>query len=128
MTAIRQMTKVDRERLKKLAAFAPIFRNPQAAFGKWHPSTGQGTKEDPLTMPWFEMSETAHQFITVANGFIETLKDFDWTKWIEQPEGQKLSRDRNAVAFPNSEQLAKLSLALGSSGPLRRRYIGKSLW
>jgi Family of unknown function (DUF6508) len=63
-------------------------------------------------MPWFEMSEAADQFITVANGFIETLKDFDWTKWIEQPEGQKLSRDRNAIALANSEQLAKLSLAL----------------
>ena len=62
-------------------------------------STGRGTKEDPLTMPWFEMSEAADQFITVANGFIDTLKDFDWTKWIEQPEGQKLSCDRNATVM-----------------------------
>jgi hypothetical protein len=43
-------------------------------------------------MPWFEMSEVADKFISMANGFIETLKDFDWTKWIQQPEGQKLFR------------------------------------
>ena len=83
-------------------------------------------------MPWFEMSEAADQFITVANGFIETLKDFDGTKWIEQPEGQKLSRDRNAIALASSEQLAKLSLALVRQdrfvkGALAKAYDDKIL-
>jgi hypothetical protein len=43
-------------------------------------------------MPWFEMSEVADKFISTANGFIETLKDFGWTKWIQQPERPKLFR------------------------------------
>jgi Family of unknown function (DUF6508) len=54
--------------------------------------TGRTCRSDPLIMPWFEMSEVADKFISMANGFIETLKDFDWTKWIQQPEGQKLFR------------------------------------
>ena len=112
MTPKGKANKLDRERLKRLAAFAPTFRNPQTAFGRWHPSTGQGTMKDPLIGPWFEMSEVADQFIGVANGFIETLKDFDWTKWIQQREGKKLSGSTDAIASANGEQLAKLSLAL----------------
>jgi hypothetical protein len=83
-------------------------------------------------MPWFEMSEVADQFIAVANGFIETLKDFDWTKWIEQPEGQKLSGNPHAIASASGEQLVKLSLALVRQdrfveGALAKAYDDKIL-
>jgi hypothetical protein len=63
-------------------------------------------------MPWFEMSEVADKFISMANGFIETLKDFDWTKWIQQPEDRSFSGRPDAIASANGEQLAKFSLAL----------------
>ena len=115
MTTEVKMTKADQERLKRLAAFAPIFRNPQFAFGQWHSPTGRGTGEDPLVMLWFGMSETAHQFIVVAHEIVETLKrkGFVWTKWIEQPEGQKLfSGNIDAIASANGEQLTKLAFAL----------------
>jgi hypothetical protein len=35
--------------------------------------TGRTCRSDPLIMPWFEMSEVADKFISMANGFIETL-------------------------------------------------------
>jgi len=38
---------------------APAFRDPATVFGNWHGATGKGTPEEPMTMPWFEMSEVA---------------------------------------------------------------------
>jgi Family of unknown function (DUF6508) len=132
MTANIKMNKFERAWLERLAAFAPAFRNPQIAFGKWHPTTGEGTLESPLTMPWFEMSEVARQFINIANGFIEGLKPFDWTEWLRHGEGRKLFESSNAIATADGEQLAKLSLALVRQdrfveGTLAKAYDDKIL-
>ena len=120
MTTKGKMTKADRERLESLAAFAPIFRNPQFAFGKWHYPTGEG----PLFMAWFEKSEAANQFLVVAHEIVETLKrkGFDWTKWIEQPEGQRLffwQHRHNSVG--QRRATGEAGVRLGSRRPLLRR-------
>jgi hypothetical protein len=42
------MTDQDKDRLKRLAAFAPIFRDPETVFGEMIPPTGGGTRKTPL--------------------------------------------------------------------------------
>ena len=55
MIANNRHPRVDRNkaRLKQLASFGPIFRDPKKGFGELvFPMAGKGTKEDPLVMPW----------------------------------------------------------------------------
>ena len=55
MTAAHDHTRKadqNKDRLKRLAAFAPIFRDPKTVFGEMIAGTGSGTMQDPLTFPW----------------------------------------------------------------------------
>jgi hypothetical protein len=69
MTATRDHTRKayqNKDRLKRLAAFAPIFRDPKTVFGEMIAPTGSGTPQDPLTFPWYKTSEVADSFIDMA--------------------------------------------------------------
>jgi len=106
-------------RLKQLAAFAPAFRDPATVFGKWHGATGKGTPAEPMTMPWFEMSDVAARFCGVVNDFIFR-------------EGRQLTTNLNAIGAADGVQLAKLALALVRQdrfveGALAKAYEDKVL-
>jgi hypothetical protein len=119
-------------RLKQLAAFAPAFRDPATVFGKWHGATGKGTPAEPMTMPWFEMSEVAARFCDVVNDFSLNLDGFDWPRWVKSREGRQLTTNLSAVAAADGVQLAKLALALVRQdrfveGALAKAYEDKVL-
>ena len=122
----------NKDRLKRLAAFGPIFRDPKTVFGEWiFPTTGKGTKEDPFESPWFQTSEYGHRFSRTANDLFGSwfeksqyvdrfstkngdgpLGTFNWEKWINTPEGHRLYTSRGAIASANGEQLARLAFTL----------------
>lgn len=97
-------------KLHELAAFGPIFRDPTTTFGRWHPSQGKGTEDDPTTFPYFEFSETATRFMRMLQeaGWIQ---NFNWIAWAHGTEGQKLVREPGAIAGASPDQLAKLLTA-----------------
>jgi putative ABC transport system substrate-binding protein len=53
MTTADKMSKSNRERLTRLAAFAPQFRNPQTAFGRWpsFETAARSFKVEAITAP-----------------------------------------------------------------------------
>src|SRR5664280_556644 len=125
-------TDKDKDQLKLLAAFAPIFRDPKTVFGKMVGPTGSGTMQDPLTFPWFKMSEVANNFIAMAYQSGLVLEGFDWGKWGHGPEGKKLYGKRKAIAAADHQQLAKLLTLLirndrFSEGSLGQAYEDKIL-
>jgi hypothetical protein len=128
----RSKPDLDQEHLKRLAHFAAIFRNSKTRFGKWHPMTGKGTMEDPLTNPWFEQSKVANEFTHMLydSGWIR--QDFNWTEWVHTPEGERLCADRAEIGRADCEQLAKVLTALVrgdrfSEGLLATAYSDKRL-
>ena len=122
----------DRERLKRLAAFGPIFRDPSSTFGTWHGMTGAGTLLEPAIMPWFENSAAANRFCEMVYESGWVLANFDWTQWSDSPEARTLLADRKAIASANCEQLEKLLTTLVrrdrfEEGSLAKAYEDKIL-
>jgi hypothetical protein len=120
------------DRLKRLAAFAPIFRDPKTVFGEMIPPTGSGTPQDSLTFPWYKTSEVADSFIDMAYKSGWVLEGFDWGKWGHGPEGKKFYGNRKAIAAADQQQLAKLLTLLirndrFSEGSLGKAYEDKAL-
>jgi hypothetical protein len=111
MTKIQKVAGDKQARLRRLAAFGPIFRDPATVFGEWHEMTGKGTMRDPYTVPSFGYSEVADHFQMMLHeaGWVQ---DFDWAEWKGSPEGLKLFSHREAIAAANSDQLAKLLTTL----------------
>ena len=98
----------DKSRLKRLADFAPIFPDPNFAFGKMHPIRGKGTSTEPFEFPSNELSDAANQFVEMTYTADWVLKDFDWSEWGQSDEGQTLLTNRAALASANIGELAKL--------------------
>ncbi len=92
----------ERERLRRLAAFAERFREPGASFG-----TFPGD-EPPYFSPAFEPSKLCSDFESMAYDSGWVLRGFDWSEWVWGPEGQRLMYDPRALASATSDQLAKL--------------------
>jgi Family of unknown function (DUF6508) len=111
MTKIQKAAGDKRGRLKHLAAFGPILRDPATVFGAWHEMTGKGTMRNAYTFPWFEYSDVANRFqkMLYDGGCI---RDFDWGEWKDGPEGQNLFGHRQAIAAADCDQLAKLLTTL----------------
>jgi hypothetical protein len=120
------MTDQDRDRLKRLAAFAPMFRDPKTVFGEMIPPTGSGTTEDPLTFPWYKMSEVAHNFIDMAYKSGWVMEGFDWGKWSHSREGKRLYGNRNAILAADHRQLAKLLTLLIRNDRFSDGSLGKA--
>jgi hypothetical protein len=108
----RGATKNDQARLERLAAFAPIFRDPKTIFGKWRPDSGNGTTDQPLKPGWFELSDVGSAFYEMVYDAGWVLGGFDWTVWARSPEGERLATSHENIASANCEQLSKLLTAV----------------
>jgi hypothetical protein len=120
------MTDQEKDQLKRLAAFAPIFRDPETVFGKMIPSTGSGTKDDPFTFPWYKMSEVAHNFIDMAYKSGWVMEAFDWGKWGHSREGKRFYENRDAILAADHRQLAKLLTLLIRNDRFEEGSLGKA--
>jgi hypothetical protein len=111
MTKIRKAADDNRGRLKRIAAFGPIFRDPTTVFGAWHEITGKGTTRDPYTFPSFGYSDVASRFQKMLYN-AGLIQDFNWSEWKDGPEGQNLFGHWGAIAAADCDQLAKLLTTL----------------
>ena len=98
-------------RLERLAAFAPNFRDPGAVFGNHPPDTGTGTRDDPIRLNSFELSEFGTRFFSMVYDAGWIIRGFDWPAWIRTEEG-RLATDRAALGTATCDQLAKLLTAV----------------
>jgi hypothetical protein len=80
MIKIQKAAGDKRGRLRRLAAFGPILRDPTTVFGAWHEATSKGTMRNTYTIPSFEYSDVANRFqkMLYDTGWIQ---DFDWAEW-----------------------------------------------
>lgn len=110
--ANRGATKNDQARLERLAAFAPILRDPKTIFGKWHPD-GFG---------WFELSAVGDKFYEAvsANWFIA---NFDRPMWEESAEGQSLIRDRETMGSSTSDAYAICNVSFAVTSAQLRGWL-----
>jgi hypothetical protein len=99
-------------RLARLAAFAPLFRDPTTVFGIRHPDTGTGTRDDPWKFGWYQLSEVGTKFVEMLYGAGWVMRNFDWPNWAWSEEAQRLCSDRATLVTTNCDQLAKLLTAL----------------
>ena len=116
----------DQERLTRLAAFGPIFRDPTATFGTWRVASGTGRLMDPLKPTWYEHSLKARAFLDMANTAGWVLIDFDWIRWQESAEGKVLLTDRQAIASADCVQLGKLLTTLVRADRLSEGTLAKA--
>lgn len=117
--------------LQALAAFGPQLRDPDATAGKWSDQKGSGTVEDPLTMPYFEVSDLLDRFMSMTYD-VGWVKDFDWMEWSREPETKLLMRDNASLAQATVEQIANIITALVrtdrfSEGTLARSFEAGTL-
>ncbi len=106
------VTKNDQARLKRLAAFAPRFRDPKTIFAKWHPDSGKGTTDDPLILGWFDLSDVGSAFYEMVYDTGWVMDGFDWSAWAHSPEGQRVAARHENIALANCDQLSKLLTAV----------------
>src|SRR5690242_16786622 len=95
-------------RLKRLASFAPRFRDPELVFGYRRPDGGTGTRDDPTILGSFELTEIGTQFYRMLYDEGWIVQGFDWSEWIRTQEGQLLATNRETLGMATSDQLAKL--------------------
>ena len=89
-------------RLDNLAAFLPVFADPDFVF-----ATMEGGSKDG-TMPWSRLSEHAERFVDTAyeDGWVSP--EVDWPSWKETEEARRLRDDPTAIPEATVEQLQKI--------------------
>jgi hypothetical protein len=93
------------ERLDALAAFAPVLESTDFTFGAW--AGGERSAEGVVTMPWYDLSDAAADFIgRGAAGWV--TPDFDWPEWARSEEFERLWADPARIATAPPEHLGRL--------------------
>ena len=93
------------QRLASLAALLPEFEAPDFEFGQWF-------EMDRVTIAQpFDFSPPAERLLDACYkmGWIQV---FDWRSWENDPEGQSLQTDPEALAQATPEQLSRLLTSL----------------
>jgi hypothetical protein len=93
-------------RLRPLAAFADVLASADFDFGHWVTSTRRD--DGVYTMPYFELSQGALDFLAAA----PLDRNFDWPPWQGTDEAQSLMHNRAALEQATPEQLVRLLTAL----------------
>lgn len=98
------------ERLEALAAFLPLFEQPDFKFGEWYGPP----RKDPgvIMMGGYLPSDTALSFIQMAYETGWILRDFDWPSWAGSDEAIRLRDDPATQAAAIPDQLAQLLTVL----------------
>lgn len=95
-----------RDRLLSLAAFLPAFEAPGFVFGAW--AGGERQPDGRITMPYYDIGETAQAFVSAAYTDEWVTPTFDWPAWAGSTEFERFDRDPAAIASASSDQLARL--------------------
>lgn len=95
-------------RLAALARHLDTFEAPGFTFGRWVPSTTDA--DGVIHLGWYEPSADAEAFLADARsaGWVTSL---DWMRWLESPQGERLTDGPAAVAAATPEQLGYLLTA-----------------
>jgi hypothetical protein len=103
------MSMSERDRLRMLAGYGAVLRDPGFTVGRWVVS--EPDANGVVQMPWFEYSEAAQAFHSLA-GTAGWIQPFDWMAWAGSPEGRRLISDPGLVAQASAEDLQRLITAM----------------
>jgi hypothetical protein len=96
--------------LEALAAFAPVFADPDTVFGSWvtvQPADGEASR-----LPFVELTDLAARFLRTCAEHGWVRADTDWAAWSATPEAARLRDDPGALGGASSDDLADLLTAL----------------
>ncbi len=99
------MTADDLERLRRLAAYEPVFGDPSFSPGTWE--GGRPDEHGVIRMPWFSYNDTVDRFHRELAA-ARWVYPFDWPVWAATPEGGRLVSDPAAIATASAADLAKV--------------------
>lgn len=99
-----------RPRLAALAAYLPVFEDPDFEFATLE--GGNRLEDGAIQMPFTTLSEQASRFVATTYDHGWTVSGFDWNSWIATPEASSLYGDPAALAGATPEQLERLLTAL----------------
>ena len=94
------------DRLRRLAAFIPDLEQPDFDFGHW--AGGDRRADGTITMPYFEYSARALEFIAA----LPVVAGFDWPAWMQTPRAQELVVGPGRLADASVEELVRLTTAI----------------
>jgi Family of unknown function (DUF6508) len=99
----------DHERLRALAGYEAVLAAPGFTIGHW--VAPEPDADGVRQVPWFEYSEAAEMFrsLASANGWVVP---FDWMTWAASPAGRRLIGDPGLVADATADDLRKLITAI----------------
>lgn len=102
-----------KNRLERLAVYAPALRGPSCAWIETVPPRGSGTASDPYVMgsgvP--RLTQAALDFVQMLYDAGWVLTDFDWPAWIDG-DGERFWKTPAAVADASEDDLAMLLTAI----------------
>jgi hypothetical protein len=114
-----------RARLEALAAYVPVFEDPDFEFAAMQ--GGNQLQDGAIQMPFCSFSEQASRFVRATYEHEWIVTGFDWSTWAGTPEASALYEAPSALASASPEQLARLLTRLVrqdrfSDGTLARAY------
>ena len=93
-----------RARLRRLAAFLPVFEAPGFEFGSWAPTT---TTDGTTQMPHYMLGAEAEEFAFSAHE-LGWVMDFDWMAWAQSDEGRALLAGGDALVAATPDELVRV--------------------
>ena len=98
------------DRLRGLAAFAPIFESEGYEFGHWRP---QQTRDDgAIVLPYFVQGRDADDFVHACYALGWIMPGFDWGAWKGTAEARALVASPAALAKATTEELSRMLTTL----------------
>jgi hypothetical protein len=101
----------DQAALEALAAFAPVFADPDCRFATWS-DAGSTADPDSIRLSYVELTEVAERFLVACAEHGWVSPEIDWATWTATPEARRLRDDPDALASATSDDLAHLLTAL----------------
>lgn len=101
----------DQAALEALAAYVPVFADPDCQFGSW---SGADALEDDesIRLPYVELTEVAERFLRTCADHGWISPDIDWPAWAVTPGARRLHDEPAALESATSDDLAHLLTAL----------------
>jgi Family of unknown function (DUF6508) len=97
------------ERLRRLAAWADRFADPDFKLGSWIPA--RRGDDGVIQVGWYEISDSGQQFVSEMYE-LGWVHPFDWMRWLGTADGRRLSGGAASIATASVAQLGKLLTAI----------------